>query len=819
MKKNKIVNILYLFILFQPILDILTSLMTRFLDTRFTIGILIRGILFIASVIYILFLSKSKYKKQSTIYLIVLALFSILYFVTKPSIFTNTSFIVTEVIYMFKYYYSLVLLLLLFNLFDEFKPNNRRIFKLLQIELFLYCLSIVLANITGTAFGTYSGGSGNTGWFYAGNEIGIIVALLFPLLFLLINKSNSYSVLLYIIPIILGIEIIGTKTSMLGLILPSIIFFFYYLIRIKKGKFKQFIMTFVILFVIVISSPNLPVIQNIKNSINRYEVRENNSSLDGDYSDEVVSTVILSDRDYFNRKMVKIYTNSSIVDKLFGVGFVNRIEINDKNIEKLIEMDYHDIFYRYGIVGFIIYVLPLIVISFKVLQLCLKNKFKLNMKQLVLGYISYVGLAIAAIVGHTLGAPAVIFYVDLALVLLIYYLENGQYKIDIDDNKVTILALHLGTGGIEKYISDLCKMIDKKYKVEIVSTYKMDEKPAFDFSNRVNIKYLINDYPHRKEFNNAINGKNVFDIIKYGFGLVKIYILRYLKNVLYIEEVNSKYIIATRTFHNKLVGSNKNRDTIAIATEHNYHNNDKKYIKKLCESCNNIDYLVLVSEELRDFYSSKLKDTKCIYIPNVIDNISEYRKKEKINNKLISVGRLVEEKGYEDLVDIINIVKKDIPNIKLDIYGDGKLKDKLEEKIKELNLDNNIKLCGFCNYNELIKKFKNYDLYTMTSYTESFGLVLLEAMSESVCCIGFDSANGVKTLLKDGSGVLISNRSKEDYAKEIVKLLRDKDKLNFLSKKGYEKVKEFDIKKIEKMWTNLLSNTVVEENNNETAKK
>ena len=87
--RKKIVNIMYLFILLQPLLDILTSLMTRFLDTRFTIGILVRGLLFVISVIYIFFLSKSKYKKVSSIYLGMLIIFAIVYFDTKTSLFTN----------------------------------------------------------------------------------------------------------------------------------------------------------------------------------------------------------------------------------------------------------------------------------------------------------------------------------------------------------------------------------------------------------------------------------------------------------------------------------------------------------------------------------------------------------------------------------------------------------------------------------------------------------------------------------------------------------------------------------------------------------
>lgn len=806
MNRDKILKIFYLFLLMQPIIDLLTSLMTRYIEIPITIGIIVRGAIAFVSIIYVLFFSKSKYNKISRIYFLLLIVFGITYFLTKPSLLSNISIFIGEAIYLFKYFYTLIMLITLFNFIDQFKPNNRKIFKILQIDLFLYCFIIVLANITGTAFGTYSyGGLGNTGWFYSGNEIGVIVSLLFPLLYLLVNKTNSYGLLFYIIPIVLGFEIIGTKTSMLGLLIPTLIFLGYYLLRIKS-KLKQFIMTAIILVIIVISSPNLPVIQNIKDNISKFEVRENNPVKDEDYSTNVVTSVLLSDRDFYEKKITKIYKASSVTDKLFGIGFTNRPEVNDNQITKLIEMDFHDIYYRYGVVGFAIYIFPFVMITINVVIFCFNHKLHLNMKQLTLGYIPYIGLVISAMAGHVLGAPAVSFYLALAFSLLIYYLEYDQYRINIEKNKISILALHLGTGGVEKYISSLCQMLEDNYEIEIISTYKMDSKPAFTFSDKIKIRYLIDDYPHKKEFNDAIKNKNIKLIFKYGFSLTKILILKYIRNINCIEEINSKYIITTREFHNKLVSANKNRDIVAIATEHNYHNNDKKYIRKVCNSCNNIDYLVLVSKELKEFYSKKLKNTKtkCIYIPNVIDEIPNYKANNKIKNKLITIGRLAPEKGFEDLVDIVYIIKKKIPNIQLDIYGDGPSRERIDKKIKELDLSQNIRLCGFCEHDKLLNILNEYDLYLMTSYTESFGLVLLEAMSQSVPCIGFDSANGAKQLLSDGNGILVSNRNKEKYAKEVIKLLNDKNKINIISKKAHNYVKKYDIKLVKKNWLSLL---------------
>ena len=58
--------------------------------------------------------------------------------------------------------------------------------------------------------------------------------------------------------------------------------------------------------------------------------------------------------------------------------------------------------------------------------------------------------------------------------------------------KVVILSLHLGYGGIEKSIAALANILVEKYDVEIVCIYKLQPKPAFEISEKVKIKYLIN---------------------------------------------------------------------------------------------------------------------------------------------------------------------------------------------------------------------------------------------------------------------------------------------------------------------------------------
>ena len=237
--------------------------------------------------------------------------------------------------------------------------------------------------------------------------------------------------------------------------------------------------------------------------------------------------------------------------------------------------------------------------------------------------------------------------------------------------KIVILSLHLGVGGAEKVICNLANLLSDNNDVKIISTYKLAENPAFNVNNKVKIEYLIDNLiPNKTEFKNIIK----------------------------------------------------------IAQEHNHHNNNQKYIKKVINSLKNFDYFMPVSKELADFYKNKIQNTEVVYIPNFIEKTSN--KISSLENKqLISVGRLEKVKGFDDLIDIFNIFYQTHKDWVLHIVGDGSEKQSLQNKIDNLNLNNNIFLCGNKLLNELENEYLNSSMYLMTSHSESFGIVLVEAAS------------------------------------------------------------------------------------------
>lgn len=391
--------------------------------------------------------------------------------------------------------------------------------------------------------------------------------------------------------------------------------------------------------------------------------------------------------------------------------------------------------------------------------------------------------------------------------------------------KIAILSLHLGYGGVEKSIVALANILCEKYKVEIICIYKLYDKPAFSIDERVKITYLIDsDLPVRvasyktllfhghfikltKKLTTDYFAKLKFlSFIKDSVSGLFMYPKRYSVMKKAITESDADIMISTRTFLNEWLSVFANTDIVKIGWEHNHHHNNEKYAIDVIRSSKNLDYFVLVSKDLKKFYTAKLRKykCKCVYIPNMLDNIPK-RLAPLEAPRIISVGRLSEEKGQLDLLKIFNQLSKKHKKWHLDIIGDGPEKERLEEYIKAKKLQEKVTLHGFRSKEYIDKMLHQSSLYVMTSYTESFGIVLLEAMSHGIPCLAFSSAEGAREIISSGkNGYLIKNRNKNAMVKKIEDLMKKEDIRKKLGKEARKSIKQYTKEVVQEDWYNLL---------------
>ena len=373
--------------------------------------------------------------------------------------------------------------------------------------------------------------------------------------------------------------------------------------------------------------------------------------------------------------------------------------------------------------------------------------------------------------------------------------------------KVSILSLHLGYGGIEKCVVTLANTLCSRYEVEIAVCYKLYDKPAFDIDDRVKIKYLNKDLkPNHDALRRAFKSKNPFKIIKELCFSMKVLHYRKKTMVNYIMNSDSDVIISTRDIFNYWLCGYGKTDTLKIGWEHNHFHENYKYANNISRSARGLDYLVLVSSELQKFYAKQLQNSNCmcLYIPNTIESLPK-EKAKLINNKLVSVGRLSKEKGYIDLLKVFKRLNKDYPDWTLDIVGDGAERESIEEFIRNNNLSDKVTLHGFQGKDYIDKILDSSSIYVMTSYTESFGIVLIEAMSHGVPCIAYDSAEGAREIINSGeNGYLIKHRNLEAMVKKIEDLIKDKNERIKIGSQARESVKKYTSDVVGEEWFTLI---------------
>ncbi len=181
---------------------------------------------------------------------------------------------------------------------------------------------------------------------------------------------------------------------------------------------------------------------------------------------------------------------------------------------------------------------------------------------------------------------------------------------------------------------------------------------------------------------------------------------------------------------------------------------------------------------------------------------------ERKKHSLITASRLATEKHVDWLVEAIAETRKVVPDITLDIYGQGPEDKKIKEAAERLCCTDCVRLCGQQNLDEV---YQNYEAYAAGSTSEGFGLTLMEAVGAGLPIIGFDVRYGNKNFIDDGAnGYKIPVHDKMETAERVqklaecmVKLFTEAD-LDDFHKHSYEKAKNYLTTEVEKRWALLL---------------
>lgn len=303
-------------------------------------------------------------------------------------------------------------------------------------------------------------------------------------------------------------------------------------------------------------------------------------------------------------------------------------------------------------------------------------------------------------------------------------------------------------GGVERVVSNLANIFCEFYEVELLSLYSEggggEIIPAFPLDDKIKLRFL-----HFKKY-------------KWGKVFYKLVYRFYEDYLLKLKCKEADVIIYNNVPHYALF-KNKNTHYLYLS-----HITRKKYSSKF----NYFDFIITINQEQKALLEKHHKNV--IYIPNFLpkmpDVITNHQQKV-----VLFLGRFSKEKGVLKLIDIWKKVQEEAKfrEWNLVFVGDGVLKEAMQDKINKLNLNDTIIIKGFTN--DVEKEYLSASIYAMSSYSEGFGMVLIESASYALSSVAFDIAGLSDIIENEKSGFLIEDGNLQEFAKKLQLLMRDEN--------------------------------------------
>ncbi|WP_148357778.1 glycosyltransferase [Peribacillus simplex] len=144
-------------------------------------------------------------------------------------------------------------------------------------------------------------------------------------------------------------------------------------------------------------------------------------------------------------------------------------------------------------------------------------------------------------------------------------------------------------------------------------------------------------------------------------------------------------------------------------------------------------------------------------------------------------------KNLDHIIKAFEIVVKKVPDAKLEFWGEGTEKDKLQKIINNANLTNHIKLNGYTQ--EPSKIYQSALFSILASKTEGFSLSVLESMSNATAVVSYDIRYGPNELIDDGeNGVLVQKNNIDKLAEAMISMFNHPNTTIKMGKAALKKV-------------------------------
>lgn len=258
-------------------------------------------------------------------------------------------------------------------------------------------------------------------------------------------------------------------------------------------------------------------------------------------------------------------------------------------------------------------------------------------------------------------------------------------------------------------------------------------------------------------------------------------------------------------------------NVVLIQTIHNKHSEDpdsiagklsKGYIPTLKYMDEYDRVAILTNDQAHDLKSLHFASDNMEVLPNMSSVTPVKKIGDRNPRRGVMLARLVHQKRVEHAVTAMSRLPESVRDTSLDVYGEGDLEESLSDLIKDLNLNDQVTLCGYDRTAR--EQFSTASFSILSSRYEGQGLVLLESMAAGCIPIAYDIKYGPADIITDGiDGFLVPDGDTDALARRIEEVVTmDPKRLKKMRAAAVKRTLDFSPEVTTKRWRKMLTDAI-----------
>ena len=374
--------------------------------------------------------------------------------------------------------------------------------------------------------------------------------------------------------------------------------------------------------------------------------------------------------------------------------------------------------------------------------------------------------------------------------------------------KVYFLLMHAwGMGGTIRTVLNTAEYLSKNHDVEVLGMIRTRDRPFFDLPPGVPLTPIVDgrDNAPRGRLRRFLEG---FPSLLFSHADPSVRVINFwtdLQLVRVLRKRRAGVLIGTRPGLNLLARLVAGPRMAKVGQEHMHlSNHPRKLQRAMRRGYPKLDALAVLTEsDLRE-YGELLGDSARVeQIPNAVTPL-DGGVSDLSSKTVVAAGRLKHQKDFRRLIRAFAQVAAKHPDWQLKIFGDGPNRERLEQLIAELGLEDSVALPG--PVRNVGPELAAASIYALSSRREGFPMVLLEAMSKGVPVVSFDCPTGPREIVRSGeNGLLVPHQDVDALAAGMIRMIEDEDLRRRCGAGALATAERYSIDVIGARWEELLA--------------